>query len=984
MTKRISKKVTAINEQKFPLKKTMLAMFAGVLIQPAAFAQEVTEEEVSSLEEVTVYGVRSSLKTAQDLKRNADTFVDAISAADIGSLPDVSVTEALQRVPGVSIDRFESRNDTDHFTSEGAGVTLRGLPYTRTEFNGRDSFSANSDRGLSFQDVSAELLNDVQIFKNHTADQIEGGISGTINLNTRKPFDQEERKVSIQAQVNYGSLEKEASPAFSGLFSDRYDVSNGEVGVLLSYSNQEIDLRSDGVEFGRQTFIENAAGAGQGRYVPTNAGIRSNSTNRTRESASAVIQFENTDKTFSAIAEYVRSDSNVNWTERAFFGDDAGSNGSGAGDDVIFDNNTVIGGTLTGLGGGFGPQTRRQDTNSLVEDFSLNLGFQVNERLALNADIQYVKSDRDQEDLSVFGALSRNGNVRAQIVSSGEIPDVRFLAPTDSGQSDAEFFSDPTNYFTRAAMEHLDDATGDELALRLDADYDLEMDFFKSVEVGVRFAERDQTTRWANYNWGNVSESWRGGRALFDGTPNSNGIAVGGASAFTFDNFHNGNVSALPGNTALFADAALVTGYDNFLAAFPDRNDPALGDRNGVIAGTNYLPAEVNETNEKNTSAYVRLNFGGDGENRFDGNVGLRYVNVDFSVAGGQVFPTGFSDEIAPFLPAEAVAFANGFSDSQNAESSFSELLPSVNFKYEISDSLITRFGLSKALALPSLGDLRYDYGVSRADTEDQNDGAGNIISAQITSPFRQTSGNPFLKPVESINLDLSLEYYFADDGFVSGGIFYKDLSNFISVQGVDQLVTNPSNGATQLVTVNQPINIADASLSGLEFAYQQFFDDLPGIWSGLGMQFNYTYLNPSDVPQQSTSSQQSRDVSALVSNVTVGLPLEGLSEHQYNIVGIFQNEKVEARLAYNWRDEYLLTVRNVINQVPAFQTDRGQLDGSIFYNVNDNWQVGLQGTNLLEEETRVENQLDNDGTRVFRTSFAFDRRFTFLVRGNF
>jgi len=151
MTKSISKPNSVVPELKFPFKRTLLAVFVGSLIQPAAHAQD---DEV--IEEVTVYGVRSALKTAQDIKKNADTHVDAISASDINALPDVSVLEALQRVPGISIERFAAPTDPDHFSTEGSGVTLRGLPNTRSEVNGRDTFSANSGRGLSFQDISSD------------------------------------------------------------------------------------------------------------------------------------------------------------------------------------------------------------------------------------------------------------------------------------------------------------------------------------------------------------------------------------------------------------------------------------------------------------------------------------------------------------------------------------------------------------------------------------------------------------------------------------------------------------------------------------------------------------------------------------------------------------------------------------------------------------------------------------------------------------
>jgi iron complex outermembrane receptor protein len=970
MTKGISKKIPATNKQGFPLKKTMLALCVGAVIQPVAYAQDATVK-TDGLEEVTVYGVRASLRTAQELKRNADTHVDAISTTDIGALPDVSVLEALQRVPGVSIERFAAPTDPDHFSTEGSGVTLRGLPNTRSEFNGRDTFSADSGRGLSFQDISPELLGSVEVFKNHTADMVEGGISGTINLNTRKPFDSDERVLNVSAQANYGDLEGETTPSFSGLYSDRFDVSGGEVGILLSYANSDLDFRSDGAQFGFHT------ADAQGRFAPINAGIRSTSTNRSREGISAAWQYQNTDNTFSALAEYISSDSDSNWTEYAFFSDDAGST---VGSDAIFDGNRFVSGTLEGVAGGLGPQTRAQAGTKQTEEFSLNFAWQATDKLTLKADFQYVDSTTDVVDLSIFGGVI--GGTRIAL-SEADAPTVRFLAPAGSGQTDAEFFSDPNNYFWRAAMDHLEESEGDEVAVRLDAEYDLEMDFFKSVEVGARYSERDQTTRWSNYNWGNVSESWNGGFASFAGSTNANGFSNNQASLVTIDDFHNDNVGGLPGGTGVFADESLVTNFDNFLAAFGGQRTTADLANRGQDSGF-YTDAEINSTVEENTAFYARLNFASDGDRRFDGNIGLRYVNLDTTVTGGQTFPsiTGLA---AGFLPADVVAFGNGFRDTRDAQSSYDTILPSLNIRYSLTDDLIARFAASEAVSFPDLGNLRYNYNIS-ADI--QTDAANNTA---VLQGFDQSSGNPFLKPLESTNLDLSFEYYFGDSDFVSLGLFHKDMKNFFSNNTVETLVTNPSNGITQLVSINQPINIDDASLTGFEFAYQQFFEQLPGIWSGLGMQFNFTYLDPSDVPQQNLRPEQSGAQSDAdrASVPDFDLPLQGLSETQYNIVGMFQNEKWESRLAYNWRDDYLLTIREVNSPgggpgVPTFADARGQLDGSVFYTVNDSWQVGLQGTNLLQDEV-VTSSLANDGqTRVFRHSFIYDRRFTLVVRGQF
>ncbi len=976
MTKRISMNDGGLVPQAFPLKKTMLALCVGAAIQPSAWAQteaETSAIEDEALEEVTVYGVRSSLKTAQDIKRNADTHVDAISASDIGALPDVSVLEALQRVPGVSIERFAAPTDPDHFSTEGSGVTLRGLPNTRSEFNGRDTFSADSGRGLSFQDVSPELLGSVEIFKNQTADMIEGGISGTINLNTRKPFDSDGRVLNFSAQANYGDLEEELTPSLSGLYSDRWNVSNGEVGVLLSYANSDLDFRSDGAQFGFHNQDS------QGRFVPINGGIRTTSTNRKREGISAAVQFENTEKTFSALAEYIRSDSETDWLERAFFSDDAGGSISG---DASFSGGRFVSGTIVGIANGFGPQTRQSQASKITDDFSLSLGWQPTDRLSLSTALQFVDSSTDLVDLSLFGGV--NGGVRA-FLAEGDAPTVRFLAPAGSAQTDAEFFSDPNNYFWRAAMDHVEESEGDEISLRLDAEYDLEMDFFESVEIGARYAERDQTTRWSTYNWGNISETWNGGQARFTGNVNSNGFGSDQVSAFSFGDFHNGNVGGLPGGIGLFPNAGLVQNFDQFAETFSISGGCCRSDLDsrGQDASLGiFLPAEINSTLEENTAAYVRLNFGKEGDNRLAGNVGLRYVNLDTTVKGGQTFPT-LSGPVTQNAGADVAAFANGFSDTRDAESSFDTVLPSLNVKYEINDDLIARFGASRAIAFPDLGNLRYNYNISPNVEGDGPD-------ARVVG-FSQSSGNPFLQPLESTNIDLSMEYYFGDTDYVALGVFHKDMKNFFSNNTVPTLVTNSSTGASQVVNINQPINIDTAKLSGLEFSYQQFFDDLPGVWSGLGMQFNYTYLNPSDVPQQNLRPEQSGSQSDAdrASVPDFDLPLQGLSENQFNLVGLFQNEKWEARLAYNWRDDYLLTIREVNSPgggpgVPTFADSRGQLDGSVFYTVNDQWQIGLQGSNLLQDEV-VTSSLASDGqTRVLRHSFIYDRRITAVIRGQF
>jgi TonB-dependent receptor len=197
---------------------------------------------------IVVTGIRQSLRNAQTIKRNSDTIVDAITAQDIGALPDRSVTEALQRVPGVAINRFAGTSDPDHFSAEGAGVVIRGLTFVASEFNGRDTFSTGVyGQAINFQDVPAELLGSVEVYKQTTADRLEGGLSGTVNMNLRLPFDSKGLHVGYDLEANYGDMAKKWAPVGSLLVSDNWDTSMGRIGLLGAFSYSRLFTRSDAV-----------------------------------------------------------------------------------------------------------------------------------------------------------------------------------------------------------------------------------------------------------------------------------------------------------------------------------------------------------------------------------------------------------------------------------------------------------------------------------------------------------------------------------------------------------------------------------------------------------------------------------------------------------------------------------------------------------------------------------------------------------------
>jgi TonB-dependent receptor len=217
---------------------------AGSAAAQTAAAPQAADEKASD-DAIIVTGIRGSAESAVRIKRNSDTVVDAITAEDIGALPDKSITETLQRIPGVSVNRFARLNDPDHVSQEGQSPVIRGLPYVASQFNGRDAFTANGGRALNFQDIPPDLASAVEVYKNQTADQIEGGIAGVINIVTRRPLDSTKDFYVLNANINYGDKRKKGTPEISGVVSKQWDTGIGRIGILGSASYSKIDERTD-------------------------------------------------------------------------------------------------------------------------------------------------------------------------------------------------------------------------------------------------------------------------------------------------------------------------------------------------------------------------------------------------------------------------------------------------------------------------------------------------------------------------------------------------------------------------------------------------------------------------------------------------------------------------------------------------------------------------------------------------------------------
>ncbi|HUQ70628.1 MAG TPA: TonB-dependent receptor, partial [Planctomycetaceae bacterium] len=283
---------------------------------------QTTVSDASTMENgaIIVTGTRRAQQTSRNIKRNADTIVDSITANDIGSFPDKSVAEALQRVPGITVNRFAATSDTAHFSAEPSGVTVRGLSQVRSEFNGRDTFSANSSRGLSWGDITPELMAGVDTYKNQTAEMIEGGIAGSINLRTRVPFDAQGQLFQVGANMNYNDLSKKWTPDANVFYSNRWQTGIGELGIMGNVAYSRVVTASQGIQYGRAATIDNGFGptGPATAYVPYSINFLDNEYDRKRFGIALAGQWRSNDEKWLLTTQFNRSTYKNRWEERSF------------------------------------------------------------------------------------------------------------------------------------------------------------------------------------------------------------------------------------------------------------------------------------------------------------------------------------------------------------------------------------------------------------------------------------------------------------------------------------------------------------------------------------------------------------------------------------------------------------------------------------------------------------------------------------------
>jgi len=980
----------------------------------AAAAAPAAADAPAETSVVTVTGQRAALQSAQNIKRNSDEIVDSIVADDIGKLPDRSVTEVLQRVVGVSIDRTMSKGDPEHYSVEGSGVTVRGLTYVRSELNGRDSFSANGGRSLNFEDVPPELMAGVDVYKNPSAEQIEGSIGGLVNLRTALPFDFKGPKVGLSLDYTYNELGGKKKPGGSILASNRWKTPYGEFGALVDLAYSESATRTDAFQV-EPYYPRNDIVNGKTVWVPKGAQWRTLEFDRKREGYYGALQWQKDAKLKSHLT-WFKSKYEMQWDERAIFSQASPYNIQVSSDATYGPNGNLLTGTLTDPADGginFGGDTRTSNRKSSTTDIGWNITWRPADRWTLKSDLQYIKAKTGSFDSTVATGVQM---AKEKVDLSGNVPRILF------DQADINYLADPKNYYWAFTMEHLDRAKATGKSWKGDAIYDFEdQPFLKDIRFGVRFSDKDSVTMNSNpsYNWSPITQTWQLGWDINQLASLGDPRFSGNTHLHTFNNFFNGKVQV---PTLVFPNVALATGYPSSYAALHKYHDILCAEAHGGDASScapwtpatfGTSPAGTNDQSERTKAFYTQLRFGFDDlKYPIDGNIGVRYVKTDLTAHGYTTFtpsinvPTGNTVTGAPITRIPAFAAAQDF------DNSYDNVLPSLNLRLKASDTLQFRFGFAGAMSRPDFSQLQAYTSLSQT-ADITNTGTSTVINSVDQSGT--ASGNPKLKPITSKQTDLTAEWYFSPVGSITVAVFNKQLKDVI----INQLYTfqipdvngNPANFA-----VTGPVNGAKGHARGIELAYQQYFDKLPGWMSGFGVQANYTYVDSKQKlynPVFSAYCGGTSQTANLNTNMngcdTNGqtfedLPLPLLSKNAYNFALLYDKGPWSARVAYSWRSKNLQAVNvngtnggdgtdtnpasptfgqhNVRWALPTWADSYGTLDASLFYQVNDKLSLGIEGTNLTDAKYR---QLMQQHTGMMgRAWFVSGPRYSVKMRYSF
>ena len=954
----------------------------------AAVAQS-DEAPQGELEEIIVTGIRASLTASMEIKRDSAGVVDAITAQDMGVFPDTNLAESLQRITGVSIDRTRG---------EGSRVTVRGLgpDFNLVLLNGRQmptsgvgAFPNNGlGRSFDFGNLASEGISAVQVFKTGRADVPTGGMGATIDILTTRPLDAPGFKATASASAMYDDSRTKLSdsswtPEISGLISDTF--MDDRIGVSLSVVRQE--RKSGGATAsvgGWRTFSgetdncwcgagpsewggippagdpnqKNRPGPGDIYSVPQVIGYELADYDRVRTNGQLTFQFRPIESV-TATLDYTYSELELDRTYNNlsawfnFGGQETlwtdGPNATPLTYAERNDNNDFAMGT--------GTDAIKNENSSL----GFNLGWQVNDRLKLEVD--YHDSTSEAKPNSKWGnsallSIAAFSRSRTTGYFGKELPILELalnnsLSPDDMIVTGSVFVND---------FSEMDINQG-----RLSGSLDFDTRFIKSIDFGVQFTDVDNRAAGAVVQrdaWSGVTKPG----AIADLMTPAN---MGGS----FDQIPGANDQRRQSAFYTFKMPAVIARTEELIKSGAATFVPASAGDNGPC-GTGLCPTDTlqydRQTTEETESAYIQFNA----ESEWAGTpvslrLGLRYEQTD--VVSEALSPNYTS---LVWRGNELTARSQG-STYTKGTGDYDYVLPNFDLGMDITDDLKFRTSLSRTLARPNYSDIQ--GGLTLDNPVRIGGGTGR-------------AGSPDLLPYVSDNIDLSLEWYFAEGSYAAIGYFYKDVQNFIGIGSVNSTAGNlphpalgPLGQEARLATgssdagvlynwilanrpgaagvdavagtitgvagrdpaspfnLSVPVNIEKSSIDGWELMLQQDFGD-----TGFGVIVNYTYVD-ADVSYNNLLCEQPN------CNLSQQFAVTGLSDSA-NLIAYYDKHGIGVRVAYNWRDSFLAGTgqTNVGAGPPTYVDDYGQWDLNASYEFNDNLTTFVDIINLTNETNYV------------------------------
>jgi TonB-dependent receptor len=874
-------------------------------------------EGAETIEEVVVTGFRASLNKALEAKQEQVGAIDMIVAEDIADFPDANLAESLQRVPGVVITRD---------AGEGRQISVRGLgpQFTRVRINGIEAMSANGStdasggtnrgRNFDFNTFASELFNNITVRKTASAETEEGSLGATVDLRTGRPFDYEGLTMAGSVQIGYNDLTEDSDPRAAFLISNTF--ADGKFGALMSVAYTSRKLQDDGSSTVRwqpntgmgildpaypvadttKPTLEQIRSA----FVPRIPRFDQYNHDQDRLGVTAALQFAPSDATsFNLDALYAKYDAT---RDEIFLESPAFSTGGANTSDInpvdaAIENHSD--GTSSLVYGVFNDvdirsEARHDEMTTTFTQVGLEGKHAFSDAFNMRAHVGFAEANHDNpvQTTLLFDASNVDG-VSYDFRQNSRLPLITY------GGYDV---TNPANW------------TLSQIRLRPQST----INSFQTASLDLEWVANDSFSlkfgpQWKNYIFKSTELRRSNGT-----TANIEGqlpVAANIADYSFLTHFGDGlNMPA--GSVTTWLTPDLIAAVDelqlNDRAIYPLGIQPVLGNNNQV--------------EEDDLGAYVQGDFQYElGAHTLRGNIGVRYVQTD--------------------MTSEGYVLLAGVPTLQTANHDYSDTLPSLNLVYDISESLLVRFGAAKVMTRPNLGQITPSASVSVS---------GNNRTVTV--------GNPSLEPFRAKSYDLGVEWYFAPESLLSVALFYKDVDQFVQTlrdqrpftdnpYGLDDSVAIAACGNTAgcspdaIWDFNTPAATEGGPVKGFEISYQQPFSFLPGVWSNFGTILNYTGVE---------SEITYITVSGAAGQPPVYTPtkndLTGLSKDSYNATLYFDNKIFSARVAAAYRSDYLTQVPGRNSNDVEGTASTMNIDFSASYNINDQFSVSLEALNLTDE----------------------------------